>query len=123
MSAMALTALLTTAPPFSAWSRAAMASWFAWPALSAFCLTVVVISSIEEAVSSSEEDCSSVRCERLALPAEISSAPRCTSAATPFTLRDDLRHVVGELVDSAAHRLEEAALAGEIDALAPGRRR
>ena len=85
MSAMALTAWLTTEPPFSAWSRAAMASWFAWPALSAFCLTVVVISSIEEAVSSSDEDCSSVRCERLALPAEISSAPRCTSAATTFT--------------------------------------
>ena len=57
----------------------------AWAALSAFCLTVVVISSIEEAVSSSEEDCSSVRCDRLELPAEISSAPRCTSAATRFT--------------------------------------
>ena len=26
-----------------------------------------------------------MRCERLALPVEISSAPRCTSAATPFT--------------------------------------
>ena len=46
---------------------------------------MVVISSIDEAVSSSDEACSSVRCERLALPVEISSAPRCTSAATSFT--------------------------------------
>jgi len=43
---------------------------------------VVVISSIEEAVSSSEEDCSSVRCERFTVPAEISSAPRLTSPDT-----------------------------------------
>jgi mono/diheme cytochrome c family protein len=35
---------------------------------SAFCFTVEVISSIEDAVSSSEEDCSSVRCDRFALP-------------------------------------------------------
>ncbi|MDF3036186.1 MAG: hypothetical protein K0S28_1460 [Paucimonas sp.] len=33
--------------------RADCATWFAWGTLSAFCLTVAVSSSIEEAVSSS----------------------------------------------------------------------
>ncbi len=40
---------------------------------------------MEEAVSSSEEACSSVRMDRLELPAEISSAPRNTSTAASFT--------------------------------------
>src|SRR5581483_5254522 len=85
--AMAATAWLTTEPPFSAWSRAARASWLACAALSAFCLTVVVISSMEEAVSSREADCSSVRRERLVLPAEISSAERFTSVAVDLMPR------------------------------------
>ncbi len=35
-----------------------------------------------------------------------------------FHLRHDLQHVVGELVDPAAHAFEEALLAGEVDPLA-----
>ena len=62
----------TTAPPLTATSRAPTAP-AGWPgcALSAFCFTVLVSSSIEEAVSSSELACSSVRCDRSALPAAI----------------------------------------------------
>ena len=44
-----------------------------------------VISSMEEAVSSRLAACSSVRCERLVLPREISSAPVWTSSAMLFT--------------------------------------
>ena len=61
ISDIASTARCTTSPPFSAWSRAAEASWLASRALSAFCLTVEVISSILDAVSSRLEACSSVR--------------------------------------------------------------
>ena len=56
-----LTAWPTTAPPFSACVARGVASWLAWPALSAFCFTVEVISSMVEAVSSRLEACSSVR--------------------------------------------------------------
>ena len=51
--------------------RPTTASWLACRALSAFCLTVAVSSSIEEAVSSSELACSSVRGDRSGLPAAI----------------------------------------------------
>ena len=44
------------------------ASWLACRALSAFCFTVVVSSSIEAAVSSSAVACSSVRCDRSGCP-------------------------------------------------------
>src|SRR3546814_8375302 len=43
----------TTCPPLRATSDAPTASWLAWRAFSAFCLTVLVNSSIDEAVSSS----------------------------------------------------------------------
>jgi hypothetical protein len=55
------------------WPRSPMpsASWLAWRALSAFCLTVEVSSSIDDAVSSSELACCSVREDRSWLPAAI----------------------------------------------------
>ena len=68
----------TTAPPLLATSDAVVASTFASRALSAFLRTVLVSSSIEEAVSSSELACCSVRVERSLLPVEISSAARAT---------------------------------------------
>jgi hypothetical protein len=46
----------------------------AWRVFSVFCLTVAVSSSIEEAVSSSEPACCSVREDRSILPAAISVA-------------------------------------------------
>ena len=61
----------TTVPPRTATSEAVAASWFAWRALSAFCFTVAVSSSMLEAVSSRLEACSSVRCDRSVLPAAI----------------------------------------------------
>ncbi len=61
----------TTAPPLIATSEAVTASPLAWRALSAFCFTVEVSSSIDEAVSSSELACSSVRDDRSALPEAI----------------------------------------------------
>ncbi|MNT01943.1 hypothetical protein D3C72_1364300 [compost metagenome] len=69
---MVSTTSATTAPPRLAIPAAAMASWLAWRALSAFCLTVLVSSSIDEAVSSSEPACCSVRDDRSRLPAAIS---------------------------------------------------
>jgi len=66
------TTWLTTAPPLPATSDAPMASWLACLALSAFCLTVEVISSMLLAVSSRLLACSSVRCDRSLLPAAIS---------------------------------------------------
>ena len=50
---------------------ACAASWLAWRALSAFWRTVAVSSSIDEAVSSSELTCSSVRADKSRLPAAI----------------------------------------------------
>ncbi|MNQ08466.1 hypothetical protein D3C85_212650 [compost metagenome] len=61
----------TTAPPFTATSEAETASWFACRALSAFCFTVEVSSSIDAAVCSSELACSSVRDDRSWLPEAI----------------------------------------------------
>ncbi len=52
MSDMVVTTLATTSPPCEATAAAPMASWLAWLACSAFCLTVEVSSSIEAAVSS-----------------------------------------------------------------------
>ena len=68
---MVVTTCETTVPPRLATSEAETASWLAWRALSAFCLTVEVSSSIEDAVSSSELACSSVRDDRSWLPAAI----------------------------------------------------
>ncbi len=69
--AMVSTTLPTTSPPLTAMSDALTASVLAWRALSAFCFTMEVSSSMLEAVSSSDEACCSVRCDRSALPAAI----------------------------------------------------
>ena len=71
MASMVCTTLSTTAPPFTATPEALSASWFACWALSAFCRTVDVSSSIDDAVSSSELACSSVREDRSRLPLAI----------------------------------------------------
>ncbi|MNQ57919.1 hypothetical protein D3C85_720900 [compost metagenome] len=72
MASMVSTTLPTTAPPLTATPEAFSASWFACWALSAFCRTVDVSSSIDDAVSSSELACSSVREDRSRLPLAIS---------------------------------------------------
>ncbi len=64
----------TTALPFSATSDALAASVLACCALSAFCLTVEVSSSMLAAVSSSDAACCSVRWLRSVLPVAISFA-------------------------------------------------
>ncbi len=71
ISRMVATTSVTTAPPWVATAEALSASWLAWRALSAFWRTIEVISSMLDAVSSSELACSSVRCDRSALPAAI----------------------------------------------------
>src|SRR5450830_999295 len=83
----------TTAPPLPATSEAAPASALAWRALSAFCRTAEVSCSIEEAVSSSELACSSVRDDRSRLPWAISleavwmvSVPERTWLTMPTSL-------------------------------------
>jgi hypothetical protein len=54
----------TTLPPLIAISDAQAASRLPWCAFSAFCCTVLVSSSIDEAVSSSALACCSVRADR-----------------------------------------------------------
>ena len=61
-----------TSPPRTALSEALTAICLAWRALSEFCRTVAVSSSMAEAVSSSEPACCSVRADRSRLPAAIS---------------------------------------------------
>ncbi|MCW0416594.1 hypothetical protein NB689_002348 [Xanthomonas sacchari] len=65
---------LASAPPCEATEAAPAASWLAWRACSAFCLTVEVSSSIDAAVSSRLAACCSVRRDRSSLPAAISAA-------------------------------------------------
>ena len=55
----------------------------AWRALAAFCLTVLVSSSIEAAVCSSELACTSVRCDRSRLPEAISCDAALIVSAAP----------------------------------------
>ena len=62
---------------------APIASWLAWRALSAFCLTVEVSSSIDDAVSSRLDACYSVRRERSALPAAICCVAALIASAEP----------------------------------------
>ena len=68
---MVSTSCATTLPPLTATPEADRANWFAWRALSAFCLTVLVSSSMEAAVCASELACSSVRDDKSTLPAAI----------------------------------------------------
>src|SRR5437879_10636870 len=58
---IAAIAWLTTWPPFSAWARAPAASWLACWVFPAFCVMVLVISSMLEAVSPRAEACACVR--------------------------------------------------------------
>ncbi len=74
MPLIVVTTWLTTSPPCEATEAAPTASWLAWRACSAFCLTVEVSSSIEAAVSSRLAACCSVRRDRSSLPVAISLA-------------------------------------------------
>ncbi|CAB3923996.1 hypothetical protein LMG1864_05651 [Achromobacter ruhlandii] len=86
MPCIVLTTSATAEPPRSATSEALAASWLAWRALSAFCLTVEASSSIDAAVSSREAACCSVRLDRSVLPAEISRAPTLISSTPRRTV-------------------------------------
>ena len=68
---MVCTTPSTTSPPRNATAEACSTRRSAWLALLAFCCTVLVSSSIDAAVSSSEEACSSVRWDRSELPCAI----------------------------------------------------
>ncbi len=81
---MVSTTLPAISPPCDATRAAPMASWLAWRALSAFCLTVEVSSSIEAAVSSRLAACCSVRCDRSWLPAAISPVAAPMLPAAPW---------------------------------------
>ncbi|MCW0405832.1 hypothetical protein NB689_002989 [Xanthomonas sacchari] len=72
MPFMVVTTWPTTSPPCEATAAAPAASWLAWRAYSAFCLTVEVSSSIEAAVRSRLAACCSVRRDRSPLPLAIS---------------------------------------------------
>ncbi|MCW0423362.1 hypothetical protein NB713_001305 [Xanthomonas sacchari] len=74
IEAMVATTSSTARPPFSATSPVLSTSWLAWRALSAFCFTVDVSSSIEAAVSSRLAAWCSVRTDRSLLPLAISLA-------------------------------------------------
>ncbi|MNY30355.1 hypothetical protein D3C86_1644610 [compost metagenome] len=75
ISSIVWTTCPTTSPPCVATSDAFTASALACLALSAFWRTVLVSSSMLEAVSWSDDACSSVRCERSVLPAAIWLVP------------------------------------------------
>ncbi len=79
ISVIAAMAAPTTRPPRSACSRAATAISLACTAFPALFLTIEVICSIEEVVSTRLEACSSVRLLKSRLPREISDAPSCTA--------------------------------------------
>ena len=71
ISSMVLTTCPTTSPACTATLEADVASSLACCALEAFCLTVEANSSIEDAVSSSELACCSVRADKSRLPRDI----------------------------------------------------
>ena len=72
MPAIFSTTSLTTSPPRAATLDASFASSDAVAALSAFCVTVLVSSSMLAAVCCNDAACSSVRLDRSRLPAAIS---------------------------------------------------
>src|SRR5471030_535185 len=81
--------------------EALKASWLAWRALSAFCRTVEVISSSEEAVSSRLPAWCSVRRDRSRLPAAICSlavAIELLPSRTPRTVADSLSCILARPV-------------------------
>ncbi|MNK52352.1 hypothetical protein D3C87_712830 [compost metagenome] len=137
IEAMVSTTCATTCPPLLATPDADCAIWLAWRALSAFCLTVLVSSSIEAAVSSSELACCSVRDDRSWLPAAISDddtftdslavriftstaailsmkrlkAPAiCASSSTPEASRRRVRSPSPEAMSSSASRTSSRRL-------------
>ncbi|MCY1226507.1 hypothetical protein D9M72_387380 [compost metagenome] len=82
---MVLTTRSTASLPRSARVAASVASPRASRALSAFWRTVLVSSSMLEAVSSSEAACCSVRCDRSALPLAICLLAEAIESAPPRT--------------------------------------
>ncbi len=129
-----VTTSCTTAPPCMAMPDALSASVLAWRALSAFCLTMEVSSSMLDAVSSSELACSSVRCDRLVLPAAIccvaeaiDSLPRRTvstvslslpciccrpSISTPISSRERTRTSVVRLPEAISRKCTSISASG-----------
>ena len=85
IEAIVCTTSPTTLPPLTAMSEALVASWLACLAFSAFCRTVEVSSSMLDAVSSRLEACSSVRCDRSALPCAISCEAVVIDSVLPRT--------------------------------------
>ena len=75
MSSMVAAMRPTTCPPSAATALAAWASCAAALAVSAVLFTVALSSSIEATVCCRLEACSSVRCDRSALPVAISAEP------------------------------------------------
>ena len=75
ISPIVCTTCPTTTPPCVATSLAELASWLAARAVSALFFTVLVSCSIDAAVCCRFDDCSSVRCERSALPVAICADP------------------------------------------------
>src|SRR5471032_3329960 len=101
MAPMVSTTWATSAPPLTATDEALKASWLAWRALSAFCRTVEVISSSEEAVSSRLPAWCSVRRDRSRLPAAICSlavAIELLPSRTPRTVADSLSCILARPV-------------------------
>ncbi len=86
IEAIVPTTSATTSPPLTATSEADTASLLAWWAFSAFCLTVAVSCSIDDAVCSSAAACRSVRADRSMLPLAISPAPLLMVSAPLLTL-------------------------------------
>ncbi len=87
----------TTSPPRTATLEAWLTSRSASLALLAFCCTVLVSCSIDAAVSSSDEACSSVRCDRSALPCAIcedAEAMLSQPSRTSLTMRARLSFMV-----------------------------
>ncbi len=87
MPLIVLTTWPTTSPPWVATAAAPTASWLAWRACSAFCLTVAVSSSSEAAVSSRLAACCSVRRDRSSLPVAISPAELLIESDAPWIWR------------------------------------
>ncbi|BAK14147.1 hypothetical protein PAJ_p0280 (plasmid) [Pantoea ananatis AJ13355] len=86
MPCMVVTTLRMMSPPRPAFADASVASWLAWCAFSAFCLTVEVNSSILAAVCTTAADCCSVRDDKSILPAAISEEARATLFTPSRTL-------------------------------------
>ena len=113
MEPMVLITLLTTSPPLTAISAVDSTSLLAWWDCSAFCLTVLVSSSIELAVSSRLEACDSVRAGQVGIArgnlpgAYIHQLGRFTDLSDqPFDVdlqRTQRLHQVGQFLDAAGH--------------------